>query len=421
MNPAPTPAPGFDATPVLDVALHKGSILLRLLLAVLAITFCFSNIFWVEEGTIAIRSRWGRLQESGGHFLPPGGPYFALPAPIDRVIRIPTTLQNAAIDDAFYATQRYALVPGIDGSLLTGDKNLVQGQWVADFQIDIAQVHQYLLTVGHLDQAALLIHRAMEQAIVKTVAGMTVDDYIQGHIDSDAIRTAAQGTLDALACGLRLVHVAPKTYNVHPLLLSYFALVNQAQSEKASDIEEARRYREATLSETAGPGYADLLATLDRIGPDTPLDPAAPRPTSVDRPEYSEPSGAFSEITNDARTYRTRTTEQAHSAAARFQLLLAQHRRHPTILRNRLQQDTIQQIFSGDVQSFYLPPGPHKTLYLELDATGPAADRILFPDTPLPPVRDSPEMYDLLPPGSPLTGDPPLGPAQKGSAKGVSP
>lgn len=394
MTPAPVPTPDVDSSPALDVALHKGSILLRVVLAVLAISFCFSNIFWVEEGTIAIRSRWGRLQDSGGHFLPPGGPYFALPAPIDRVIRIPTTLQNVAIDDAFYATQRHALVPGIDGSLLTGDKNLVQGQWTADFQIDITQVHQYLLAVGHLDQAALLIHRAMEQAIVKTVGGMTVDDYIQGRIDSEAIQTAAQDTLDALACGLRLVHVTPKTYNVHPRLLSYFALVNQAQSEKASDIEEARRYREATLSETAGPRYTDLLATLDTLGPDTPLDPAAPRPTIVGAPDGPEPSGVFAEIINAARTYRTRTTEQARSAAARFQLLLAQHRRHPDILRNRLQQDAIQQIFSGDVQTFYLPPGPHKTLYLELDTTGPTADRILFPDPPLPPARYHPDVID---------------------------
>lgn len=394
MTPAPPPTPGFEATPVLDVALHKGSILLRLLLTVLTIAFLFSNIFWVEEGTIAIRSRWGRLQESGGRFLPPGGPYFALPAPIDRVIRISTTLQNVAIDDAFYATQGRSLVPGIDGSLLTGDKNLVQGQWVADFQIDIAQVHQYLLTVGQLDQAALLIHRAMEQAIVKTVAGMNVDDYIQGHIDSDAIRTAAQGTLDALACGLRLVHVAPKTYSVHPLLHSYFALVNQAQSEKASDIEEARRYREATLSETAGPEYADLLATLDTLGPDTPPTPAAPRPTLADSPEFLGQSGVFAEIINDAHTYRTRTTEQARAAAARFQLLLTQHRLHPAILNNRLRQDAIQQIFSGDVQSFYLPPDPHKTLYLELDAGGPLADRILFPDTPLPPARYHPDFID---------------------------
>lgn len=70
---------------------------------ILALIFLFSNIYWVEEGQVAIHTRFGRILEKGNHCtVMPRGPYFALPYPIDRIIRIPTGIGKVAVDKAFW-------------------------------------------------------------------------------------------------------------------------------------------------------------------------------------------------------------------------------------------------------------------------------------------------------------------------------
>ena len=74
----------------LSRAIGVGFRVLRVLMVVLAVVFCFSNIYWVPEGFVAVQTRFGKIVgEKGAAVRLPGGPYLAFPYPMDKIVRIP--------------------------------------------------------------------------------------------------------------------------------------------------------------------------------------------------------------------------------------------------------------------------------------------------------------------------------------------
>ncbi|MEA4863008.1 MAG: SPFH domain-containing protein [Victivallaceae bacterium] len=362
---------------VLDIALGRGAKLLLALMAAAFVVFCFSNIFWVEEGFVAIRCRFGDISGNDDYVITPGGPHFALPYPMDKVVKIPTTRQSVSTENAFCAigtavngnagTVYYYGQPGapltqlLPGSLITGDKNVVQGQWTADYQIDVTKLKTFATNVGGLDNAKTLIRSALEQAVIKVVSGMSVDEFVKGNIDNAEIRRLAQAALDDVPSGLIINHVSSNSYGVPEVLREAFLQVNKAESEKATQIEKAKRFREATLNTAAGGAWSEILAAIDDY---------------ENNHDYSRLKGAFessmisgsiSKPLTEARIYRTEVVQKTKSDAERFEKLLEQHRENAKILENRLLQDAVQTIFSGNVKTFYLPQDKDKTLYMELN------------------------------------------------------
>jgi hypothetical protein len=78
-------------------------------------------------------------------------------------------------------------------------------------------------------------------------------------------------------------------------------------------------------------------------------------------------TGAVASLLAEAHTYRTEATKAIEAEAYKFTQLLPQYADNPRIVTNRLQQDARQTILAGDVETFYLPSDPTKTVYLELN------------------------------------------------------
>lgn len=387
-----------DSVVVLAKALHYGFRILRGIMFLLAVIFIFSNIYWIEEGMVAIHLRFGQILNSGtaASTVKPGGPYFALPYPIDRIIKIPTTIRKVAIDKAFWVeedgpdtsntqpsekpdrrTMAAALTPGYDGSLMTADKNVVQGQWSVNYQLDYDRDRKgdnapelFAANTGSLEKADALVHNVVAQAIVKVVARTTVDDFVKGRIDNELLLKYSQKTLDSLQSGIRLNNIAGERYTVALYLQDDFRAVTKAESEKAEQIESAKRYRSEILNESGGADFQKLLDAIckyemsSKSGKPQEKILAEQEITKIFQSDLA--GGQISELISSALIYKSGVIEWTRGASERFKIMLEQYEQNPVIIRNRMVQDTLQAIFSGRVKSFYLPPNEGKTLYLEL-------------------------------------------------------
>lgn len=153
-----------------------------------------------------------------------------------------------------------------------------------------------------------------------------------------------------------------------------FQEVNQSQSEKASTIEAAKRYRAKILNETAGADFPTIIAAINSYE----IESRSHSPEAKHKKEQAlsnlskvlrsaKVGGLVAEQINNAKAYKTQTVELVKSSSNRFQQLLPQFTENPKIMQDRLMQYTFQKIFSGNVKTFYLPQDKKKTIYIEVN------------------------------------------------------
>lgn len=376
------PEPRSADAQSLAYALRAGFGILRVLAAVLGIAFFVSNIYWVPEGSVALQSRLGMLlgEKYGNAVRRPGGPYFACPYPIDRVTKYPTSLREVAVENAFWLegdesdlgdgsmVRGESLRPGVHGSLITGDKNLVQGTWIVRFQLGSSgrgrgadrDIVSFARTVGTIGAANELVRVLAEEAIVTVVAGTKVADFVAGRIDHERVSGLIQAKLDSLGAGLRVTGVSASTYLPPYSLADDFQAVTRAESEKALQIEKAVRYRISTLSEVAGEQWELLLEHLNAYElTRSDGDPQARR-RSLKRAEELVLSGMLggqvAQQLDRARTDKTRTIERARAAALRFDELLPAYRRDPLVLKEQLRQEALAQLYADPTSRVHISP-----------------------------------------------------------------
>ncbi len=366
--------------------------ILKYVMALLMLTFCGSGLFFVEEGNIAIHTRLGAVVgESGKKINFPGGPYFALPSPIDEVRIVPMTLQEVVLDKEFWfhespaetglplerQTVLLSLAPDIDGSLLTGDKNIVHACWSASFRIvqanDSTQENAMLFfrNVGTIEHAKTIVAEALQRAAVRLTGQTPVDGFYKGDLDTDIARADMQKEMDRLKTGLSVVTVSLKNRTVPLVTLRDFQAAGQAESEKVKSIESANQERTRILNQTVGAAYEKFLLELDEYEKAR----AGGNAIRIKNSEAvindlllgDEVGGSVSALINDAITLRTQTVEMVRGASQRFQAMLDLYNENPKLYRSRQIQDAIQRIFQNQGnETFHLPAKGGKTLYLEL-------------------------------------------------------
>ena len=393
----------------------------------------------VKDGQVAIKLRFGAPQ---GEWLGQGaerhfavevlkpGPHFALPEPIDRLIIVPTKEQSLTIesrklrvmnpqtggeqtivDTGFWfemrdedATKKLeeitprgaGLTPGRDGSLITADHNIVHGKWKINYRIEDAAA--FARHVGSTDiteslrRAEDLVRQSAECAIVHVVAQTSVEDFVGSNVDSGAIRELTNARLASVPSGI-IVNEVLLQGNTPPLkVLDAFNAVNQAQSEKAKQIEEAGKEAEQTLTETAGRANRALMLVIDyyeqavrerdawrmALGRDAlnallaertvaeALEPLASderMATSrfgriIDELSDARVGGAVSERIKQAEADRRNLKAVVQSEYNAFRAQYEKFAGDPQlerIVRQRLWQDTVQEVFRNAREVFYLP------------------------------------------------------------------
>ena len=351
--------------------------ILKKIMILMVIFFLFSGVFWVEEGTIAFQMRWGKIcQNDGQTVILPGGPYFGFPDPIEKRIKIPTSIQTLTLNESFWndTTNQNQSENNLVMGLLTADKNIVHGKWTISFSVGLnlkeSNNHKNALlffkNVGSIEKARDIVKLVAERAIVHTTAQTTVDEFIRGKEKIHIIKEKMQSLLIQMETGLNIHSVSQKAYSVPKHLNFEFQAVNRAESQKALKIEESKRYCAMMLNQTAGRDYIKIIQAINNIESTNQSEKKKYLEKHLKKYFLSELLGGMAaEVINTAKIYRTSTLENIQAAAINFQRLLKTEKEHSNLLRNRMIQDCLENIFSKKIQSIVLPKTDGSHLIIE--------------------------------------------------------
>lgn len=297
--------------------------ILRILMIVLVVLYVASGIFQVDSGQKGLVARLGKLRPApggeGSFVFEPGWYFNMLPEPFDQKFIIPGQVQNlistrfmfnheeaaTAKDLAKILRPTMNLTPGTDGAMLTGDKNLSHGRW--EVQYTISDAADFVQNVGRTpaDLEPLLL-RLTETAVVREVAGRTVEEVTRGGLDSvrRGVQSRLQKALDELKTGVQIDQIV--AYTIEPGgVRDAFIDVSRAEQEKLAAERQAQERATEILNRAAGDECDDLLAVIRRYS-DAQL--AGAEPTTLDelRAEIDQRllavrSGQVAVLLNDAR------------------------------------------------------------------------------------------------------------------------
>ncbi len=363
-------------------ALHVSFWVLKLVMLLLVVLYLFSGVFNVSEHEKAVRLRFGRIVGgTGRQVLDPGGPYFSLPFPFEQIVTVPTAPRQIELDRVFwYETNADGglasssdggkagpLDPRKDGSLLTGDTEIIHARWSVTYVVD--DPISYLARVKSTAVAERMVRTATQQGVVYAVAGLTADQLLRSQ-DVSAARRRAQEVLDSLESGIKVISLSVR-HPTFPLSVqpAVQAVLN-AESVRAKLIEEAQEQWGRMLIGAAGEGADPLLGLIEEYETAS-LSNDAQR---LDELEHRFDTaflgleiesggrvigigGEVARMMHEAMTYRTEVVAAVRNEADYFNSLLPQYRENPHIVRSRLWQDARQRILSGDVETMYLPRG----------------------------------------------------------------
>ncbi|MCE9591785.1 MAG: hypothetical protein K8S99_14820 [Planctomycetes bacterium] len=391
----------FDpAQQSLNDALRVSFWVLKVAMLIVVVFYLCSNIFSVPSTEVAVRLRFGQIVgEPGKQVINPGGPHFALPFPIEQVVRIPTSVQQFDLATEFWfnltpdqvgltldqlatagASTPKALNPERDGSLITGDANIVHARWSLSYKV-IDPV-AYLKNVGDEKAALAVVHSAAEAGILRSVARLTADEVVKGQIDREEAIRNIQQTLDALETGVRVEQLSIAQPTPPMAVRDAFQAVTRAESNKARDIEKALQDRATILGAAAGEAHKPLLGMIrayekDLVAGDQAA--IAKREAQIDEAfgtlntgaEFGTVpiSGAAAQVINEALSYRSSIGAQIEADASRFRNYYDTFKNDPArrrIVINRLWQEARRDLLTGDVETMYVPPG-HAWIKLNRD------------------------------------------------------
>ena len=300
IQPNQTPITGQDAPVVaadparesLVSALQTSFGILRIVMVVLIVLYLASGFFRVNPGQKGLVSRLGELRThtaANGTQTPIFEPdwYWLLPDPFDTKILVDGQIQSVAITtfmfdhpeaatskDLSQIVQRsQKLTPGVDGAMLTGDLNLSHGRWEVQYHIDDAAA--FVRNVGMDTESRermrppvnVLLERLTETAVIREVAGRTVEEVTRHALDSvrQGVKSRLQNALDELDTGIMVDAVV--AYTIEPgAVRPAFLDVVKAMSQQERSRREAQEAETDILNQAAGSQYQPILDAITAYG-----------------------------------------------------------------------------------------------------------------------------------------------------------
>ncbi len=306
-------------------ALRITFFLLQIGMAVLIVLFLVSGARKVNEAERGVRLTFGRIvsQDIGP------GLHFSWPFPVGEFLTVQTGQQSLELKRSFWfnlsARQEnvpldklplignVGLIPGVDGSLITGDGNLIHAQFTVLYRRDDPSA--YLKNVYTPDEETL-VRVAVERAVVRVIAETPIDSLLQQGASvappaqpatpadpqaapetapdpqsppqepaqpeavtptpapaapvlagesllTGRIRALAQQTLDTAQSGIRIDQIALRQL-IPPLpTRQAFANVQSMVAAAAKAVEDAEKEARERLNRVAGQAHQILLDRID--------------------------------------------------------------------------------------------------------------------------------------------------------------
>lgn len=297
----------------------KGTLLVRIVVAVLAVVFLTSGVRIIQPGEVGVVLRFGRLWTGAGQ-VHPSGLLVAFPYPIDEVIRVPVmSIRQMTIDNYWQPEESgstgRSFHPIEQGYCLTGDYNVVLPRLTVKYQISDAVAY----SLANVDPETML-RESIGAELVRTVGEMAVDDILtEGRAElAQTVLIRSQTRLDSIGAGLRMLSIEITELIPPRSILPDFQAVQSAFIEKETTIRNAETY----LAEQIPAAQAEANSLLTQ-----------------------------------AEAYKVTQIAQANGKAGAFVELLAEYRTNQEVVRDRLRNEYLERILS-QVGNRYIVPGP---------------------------------------------------------------
>lgn len=368
-------------------ALRSSFNVLRVVMIVLVVLYLFSGIVRVEPGEQGLIVRFGTLRVNDDPESPyantpifaPGW-HFALPDPFDEKItisgetteqKIYTFMFNVADQNqrdlplTELSARGRGLTPGIDGALLTGDKNLSHGRFTVQYRVTSADA--FVRNIAESPDAPSfqrLLQRLTETAVVREVASRRVEDVTRRAIADvrKGIKGRLQASLDEFDTGVTVVEVIAETIEPKSVRQAFLRVV-EAENERKEFEERARQEAATILNQAAGTAHQTLLDAIQAYGAARLAD-ASPERLAELRNRIDEELeraaenkyGRVAVLLDEAQSAANETRETVRREYEEFQYYLDQYRKFPqeTVLGlwNFMREDVLG---SSQNEIFYVP------------------------------------------------------------------
>lgn len=253
----------------LSEALGSSVWLMKAIVAVLAAAFIASCIFTVKPNEIAVVLRFGKPRGAGPEMILKQGLHFALPYPIDEIVRVRVgevqTVYSrtpwAYIDPAEESVgkitppkDRDRLNPAADGHVLMADGNILHARGTVKYRITDPVAYAFRFgSVSNLLANALnnaIYHASStfhsDEALYKDQAGFR--EAVRQRLDNWIARTQLGVTIDLLE-----VQTAAPGY-----VADFFDAVTKAEQTRSSKISDAEGEANSIVGKAAGEAQAIL-------------------------------------------------------------------------------------------------------------------------------------------------------------------
>lgn len=289
--------------------------------AVALIIWGCTGIFIVNEGEQAVILTFGKYNKTVQ-----AGMQFRAPFPFQthEVVQV-NLLRTAGVGGTAVAQNTGYR----DSFMLTQDENIVDVRFSVQYRIKDGEggIENYLFKNRQPDDA---VSQAAESAVREIVGAKTMDEvlYEKRQDLQPMLIKSVQSQLDRVEAGILIVNV-----NVQSV---------QAPEQVQAAFDDAfRAGADSERSKNEGQAYANTVIPQAR--------------------------GAASRLLEEARAHQSRVEEQAKGDTLRFASVLAEYQKAPTVTRDRLYIDTMQQIYSNVSKVLVDSRSNSNLLYLPLD------------------------------------------------------
>jgi membrane protease subunit HflK len=388
----------------LSEALSISFVILKVIMAVLVITFLASGFKTVDSDEQALVLRFGKIRGVGeGRILKPRTwPYWIIPYPVEKMIKIPVEKKIDLSIRSFWfyqskeemlsdpSTQKTRFLPQLDpvkdGYLISrsekldgiisessgSDYNIVHCKWRLTYQIDAPERFFKNVKVEKakpgdiyldviIESITPLIQNIFEDAIVTVMVNYTIDDIMYEKVAqlTEDIKELVQEKFKKIESGIKVVQIQLTEKTWPRQVDKEFQELVTASQDRQTAIDTARTYAESTLNEAAGPIAEKLFAALND------------NTVSEEQKEllWSQLAGTAQKKISEARTYQAKVIENARANAEYFKALLPEYRKHPELVIDNIHKDAMERIYDNVDETFVVPKGTEWRIQLNRDAS----------------------------------------------------
>ena len=288
-----------------------------LIAGVVLLGWLASGFFIVQEGQEAVVTSFGKYSKTVG-----AGIQYRLPYPFqaNEIVSV-TQLQQVDVGRAS-VVQATGLR---DSSMLTKDENIVDIRFTVQYRLKDARA--FLFENRDPEEAVTL---AAESAVREIVGKSKIDSVLYEQRDAIAAELvkSVQGQLDRLKAGIVVVNV-----NVQS--------VQPPEQVQAAFEDTLKAGQDGDRLKKEGLAYASDV--------------------------IPKAQGTAARLREEAEGYKSRVIAQAEGDAQRFNSVLAEYQKAPTVTRDRMYIDTMQQVYANVSKVMVDTRNNSNLLYLPLD------------------------------------------------------